>query len=368
MASPTDFEKAQSEHLVAYSRLGAGLRELASGVDALYMSGRAVLPTTLLDRLVEGKAQAIEGTATTTLDLAGESFRVAGSGMGRYPYRLEHDRGPVGVTASSHLPTFRVQPRSEFLHAVGAPAVVEWYQQVLDEMCGKAALTVSRIDLHADWQGWNLGGDDRHRFVCRATNRDTYEEYEVFTGFVFGRRATGTVLCRIYDKTREIEKTGHDWWKDKWAHRFDDSERVLRVEFEFGREGLRQFQMSRPEEALDAIGDLWRYATGDWLTYRDPTDDQTKARWPVSQAWADVQAASLRSEVVGLARIKEGALRGSLRKLLPGLNGYVVSLAAITGASTIEEALEPLTYHLHEYENASGRLFADRVVERLGAA
>jgi hypothetical protein len=43
---------------------------------------------------------------------------------------------------------------------------------------------------------------------------------------------------------------------------------VHRLEFEFGREALVEFDLNTPDQVLAAAGDLWAYATGDWLTYR----------------------------------------------------------------------------------------------------
>ncbi len=347
---------------------GGHLSELASGVDALYLSGRAQLPGWFVASLGEARERAGSGSRPQVVVLGTEAFTVGAAAMGRYRYRLDHEHGPIGVTESEALPAFRIQPRSEFLHAVGPAAAVEWYRTILRSVANPVVLTVSRIDLHSDWQGWSLDGDDRRRFLCRATRRDTYERAEEFSGFVFGSRKTKTVSCRIYDKTREVEEKGHDWWIEKWGDRFDANERVLRVEFEFGREGLKSFQVNRPEEALEAVGDLWRYASEDWLTYRDPSDDRTPSRWPVAAEWRDIQAASLRSEAVGLARIREGTQRASLRKLLPGLNGYLVGLAAHVGTTSVEDTLAAAVPYLKQYELTSGRSFADRVEERKGAA
>jgi len=347
----------------------SSLRELASGVDALYLSARAALSRPFLDELASAKEVARSSGESLPIVVGGESFRVTAGGFNKYRYRLEHPHGLVGVTESEHLPSFWIQPRSEFIHAVGPEAVVEWYRARLAGACeNEPSFLVSRIDLHADWQGWSLTGDDRHRFLCRATERDTYEQGEVLSGFVFGRRTTNSVLARIYDKTLEIADKGHEWWFDKWGDRFDPEAKVIRVEVQFGRDGLRPFRINRPEQALEARGDLWRYATGAWLTYRSPTEDATKSRWPLAPEWVDVQGATLMSEAVGLARVRDGIHRGSLRKLLPSLNGYVVALAAHVGTDTIEDTVSALPAYLREYQRRSGRSFSDRVQERRGAA
>jgi hypothetical protein len=94
---------------------------------------------------------------------------------------------------------------------------MRWITGVFDNEGVDVGFTVSRIDLHADWQGWDVSGDDRHRFVCRAHDLATYEDNADLWGFSFGNRKSGSVTARIYDKTREIAGNGHDWWEELWG-------------------------------------------------------------------------------------------------------------------------------------------------------
>ena len=110
--------------------------------------------------------------------------------------------------------------------------MVDWIRDLVGAECGPVLLTVSRIDLFADWQGWALNGDDRHRFVCLADSRTLYENGQVFTGFAFGTRTSGSIIARIYDKTIESEKKGTDYWKEMWGTSGDEGHPALRVEFE----------------------------------------------------------------------------------------------------------------------------------------
>ena len=128
--------------------------------------------------------------------------------FGRYRYCLEHADGRVGISPSPQLPAVRVQPRSADLHTVGPEAAVARFRQVLETECTEVVFSVSRIDLYADYEGWDIGIADRERFVCRAGSVRTYEEENRFTGFEFGRRSTKTVCARIYDKTADVARTG----------------------------------------------------------------------------------------------------------------------------------------------------------------
>src|SRR5665213_3472502 len=137
------------------------LVELASGVDALYLSGRALLPGELLARLDAVRATAVEFDASVPFDFGGMAFALAPHAFGKHRFCLEHPYGRVGLTSSSKLPALRIQPRAEFLHGVGPRAAVEAFREVLEMECGPVVLLVSRLDLFADFQGWGLHGDQR---------------------------------------------------------------------------------------------------------------------------------------------------------------------------------------------------------------
>ncbi|HTV10342.1 MAG TPA: hypothetical protein VME20_00640 [Acidimicrobiales bacterium] len=340
------------------------LVEVASGVDALYLSGRAAPPASLLETLEELRSRAAARKRDLPVLLGDEEFRLSPYGFGKYRFCLRHEHGLVGITPSAALPAVRVQPRTEFLHGVGPALAVLWFQGTLEELVGPLRLSVSRLDLHADWQGWSINGDERWRFVCQAERRDLHELDGKLLGFEFGRRTTGTICARIYDKTAEQKEKGTDFWLLIWGERFDPSRPVHRVEFEFGREGLRDFGVDTPDEVLGAAGALWASVTEHWLTYRSPTSDSNRSRWPVAPEWHDVQRASVRGGAYGLRRMYDGARRGELRKLMPYLNGCLVGFGALCGAAGIQEVCSALPGCLQEYESVTGRLFSERVAER----
>jgi hypothetical protein len=338
-----------------------GLVELASGVDALYLSGRAAPPTELFRDLERAKQTAVELSEEVPFALGGESFLLAAHGWGKYSYCLRHPHGQVGLTASSALPALRVQPRAEFLHGAGPLPTVAWFEDVLGQAVGPLRFGTSRMDLHADWQGWTVDGDDRSRFVCRAERRDLHETDDKLLGFEFGRRTTRTLCARIYDKTAEQAQKGNDYWPQIWGDAFDPLAPVHRVEFEFGRQGLVDFDLDTPREVLEAAGALWAWATENWLSYRSPSSDSNRSRWPVAPEWADVQRASLRSDAHGVERMYQGRQRGELRKLMPVLNGCMAGMAALVGASGIDQACQALAPLLRDYEVRSRRGFIERI-------
>ena len=349
--------------LVANTPVG-GLWELASGVDALYLSARGTLPNAFVARLEDTRQWAAELHRSAPCQIGGLWFGIAPHGWGKYRFCLDHPMARLGFTESRHLPAVRIQPRAEFLHAVGPGSLLVSLRELLEPTLGPLRFSVSRLDLFTDVQGWALALDDAHRFVCRADSRRIYQVGGTLTGFEFGSRKTNALCARIYDKTADIEAKGSAWWHEVWGERFVEGLPVHRVEFELGRQGLTDFGIDTPGDALEAKGDLWRYATEAWLTYRSPTADRTRSRWPVAPAWRCVQEASLRHHAVGLARVREARRRTSIARLLPPFAGYLASLAAHLGTEGIDDTLSAVGHHLHTYEIVSHTPFADRVARR----
>ncbi len=135
-----------------------GLVELASGIDALYLSGWAALPPLLCEQLQEGQQAARAAGEAQPFTFGRTEFEIWPHSLGRFPYRLEHRNGVLQLSPNSNLPPIRIQPRAEFLHGVGALGAARWFEDVLVDRCGLAVLAVTRVDLHADFQGWLLAG------------------------------------------------------------------------------------------------------------------------------------------------------------------------------------------------------------------
>jgi hypothetical protein len=175
-------------------------------------------------------------------------------------------------------------------------------------------------------------------------------------------------MARVYDKTRNVEQTRKTWWRDIWGEQVGADDVVRRVEIEFGRSGLRSFQVDTPADVLDAVGDLWRYGTHEWLTFRTPTSDRTKARWPIAPEWAEIQNAGMSLPALGLARTYGARDLAEHQALLPGLTGYATSVAAKKGATDLESLLVAVRRALLDYEKQTGIRIKDRIESKRWAA
>ena len=253
-----------------------------------------------------------------------------------------------------------VQPLASFLHAVGPTEAIGWFRRILAAEFGHVDWTVSRVDIFSDWQGWDLSKHDLDRFSCRAQEETDHKVHGDLTGVGFGKRKTGTVSARIYDKTAEIAKKGTDWWPDVWGDAYRPGERVLRVEFEIGRSGLREFGQVSPSQVIGDAGALWASVTEDWLTFREPTGDKTRSRWPIAPEWRAIQQATIRGHAVGLDRVRSGRTSGSLRLLMPTLFGALTTFGAILEVYDLDTVLSWLHYYVRQYELDADKLFSDR--------
>jgi len=340
------------------------LVELISGVDALYLSGRASLPGELLGRLEVARETAKRADEAVPFMLGDTEFELKPYNWHKYRYCLDHPLGRVGFTLSSHLPAIRVQPRAEFIHGSGPRPVVEWYRDLLENECGVVLFSVNRLDLFADFQGWELDGDMRREFVCRAKSRLTFEEDEMLTGINFGKRETRTISARIYDKTLRAKQNGEGYLQMLWGDDYDASRSVFRVEFEMWGAALGQFGLSTPEEVLDSVGALWAYLTTSWMTHRVPGLDKTKSRWAISPQWECVGRTVIAEDRHGLNRVYLGKRRGGVAKIMPSLEGYLASFGAYAEAASLDTLLPQLRDALNQRERDTGVSFGDRVTDK----
>ncbi len=342
----------------------SGVRELVSGVDALYFSGRATIPNDLIARLEKVRQKAIDAHSPQGFTFGVLGVEMLPRGWGKYRYCFEHPYALFGVTQSSRLPSVRVQPRAEFLHGAGPEGTVEWVRTVLESELGPVLLTVGRVDLFTDLQGWDVSVDRRHEFTCRARSVHGYETDGAFNGLVFGDRKSHSIMARIYDKTVEIQSHGAHYWPMIWGDSYDPELPVVRVEFEIDRAALREYGLATPSEVLEAVGALWASLTDTWLVHRVPTSDQTRSRWPVTPAWEAVRRARIADEAHGIRRMYLGKTRGGVEGILPNLVGYLASFGAYTGAKDLKEVLPFLDFQLSRREAETGLSLEERISAR----
>lgn len=328
----------------------------------MYLSGRGQLPPPFVDLLDRVKRRALEAGEAVPFVLGGVEFGLEPRSFGRYAYRLAHSFGLIGFTASEHLPAVRVQPRAELLHGLGPEATVEQFRALIEPVA-VVRWTVARSDLFADVQGWWPRAEDRHRFVCRARSLTTHEQDAGLTGLQFGRRTGGGLSARVYEKSGEAHSKGAEWWFERWGEAYRPGEPVCRVELEFGRTALRQCGVDTPENLFRERAGLWGYGT-EWLSYRTPSGDRTRSRWPVAPEWEAIRRVSLRDRPLTVERTSRAAGAASEQRIVAGMCGFVSSFAALRSVTTIEEALTLADPVLRDWEQETGIPFSARVARK----
>ena len=91
-------------------------------------------------------------------------------------------------------------------------------------------------------------------------------------------------ICREHAKTVEIQRRGVSWLPDLWG--IDGSDRpVWRLEFQYRRAVLAEFNLSGVDETVASVQDLWRYGTEEWMSLRVRRKHSVRRRWPVDPLW-----------------------------------------------------------------------------------
>ena len=97
-------------HVQSVQEERLGLRELASGVDALFLSGHGYLSKGFLARLEEERMFADRVSVPVPFELGPLTLGLAPHGWGKYRYCLDHETVRIGFTSSRRLPSVRIQP------------------------------------------------------------------------------------------------------------------------------------------------------------------------------------------------------------------------------------------------------------------
>jgi hypothetical protein len=175
------------------------------------------------------------------------------------------------------------------------------------------------------------------------------------TGLTFGKDA---LVARVYDKTVEIGRRGLNWLPDLWGTDGQDRP-VWRLEFQYRRPALVEFNLKTVGETVTARQDLWRYATHDWLSLRKPSKDQRQRRWPVDPVWEEIRSIEISPTVTGVVRRR--LEEADEYRLLQGFQGYATSLAARRDQSELAEAMEDFGTIVRRYLAGKGREFTEEV-------
>jgi hypothetical protein len=351
---------------------------VASCLDTLHVGYRQALAPALAAELESKRALMLaqdeaaraawdEGSAESEITLSGTRFVLRPSAHHGYRYRLFNDDLALFINPKPppSVPAIMAQLRSAFLWREGwqrASALTGAIAEAFRDPSAEAQPPMlSRLDVCADFQGWVPRESDRLRFVCRARDRDSHHTAAGFTGFTLGR---GVILGRIYDKTAELAVSGKQWMHVVWqAGEYDPAAPVWRLEFQLRREALREMHFSELSDIEGRLGSLWSHLTSRWLRLVVPLRGDRPERWPTDPAWQELRRADFGS--IGSELLRERKRSADIARLEAQLFGLLSTRAALTGHSSLPEAVRDVEHVYRRRLTLRGEEFRDAVERKL---
>ena len=342
------------------------MRVLSSGIDTLNLAAKGHVRPEVWELLDEAQQRARQEEESLPLEfpMTAQVFLIKPHGLRGHAYWLSSPDFELILGRSEKFPPVLVQLHSAYMHSVGIDRALDLMETLLrhEVFAGTYRLNVSRIDVYADFQGWEPQLADLDRFVSFSRHRCGFQENQQvyltgarLTGFMFGK---GDLAARIYDKTLEIQRRGLSWLPDLWGA--DASERpVWRLEFRYRRAVLTEFHLSGVDEVVASAQDLWRYGTEQWMSLRVPTNHSVRRRWPVDPVWREIRAVPIVPTMTGVVRRR--LEEANELRLLQGLQGYATSLAARRDRQQLAEAMEDFGTLVSDYLASRGRAFTEEV-------
>jgi hypothetical protein len=338
---------------------------------------------------------------------------------GGYPYLVETEDFTVKVAgeAQTMWPGLVIELRSHFLHAhpSGAPGAVEealcWTRDLLlydARETDRYATTfeqvsVSRVDLHVDWQGGFVpsysAGEERRFIRPRRSLWHPFNEGNTCLGYRFG--SGKPLMARLYNKTAERKKRHDESYAALLQEHtaalgipYDPNVDVWRLEYELHREAVTSLKLASESDAEDTDADIeaelsaedlphvgnlpklfthldaiFQHLSYHWLRLVTPSVTQVRARWPLDPTWALLRKAFGQLADApplspdALAVVRGAQYRGRARLLRKMANGLLNSLE-VEDTSVASASLTAVQLQAAKWEDGMRRR-AEKEADRL---
>ncbi len=293
-------------------------------------------------KMAKARAQSTLYTKGTGINFKGYNFLVLRySGGGRYKYVLVNDDLNIRIRddaqSGRHFPEMQVRFSSALLWRHGWESAIKKVDEWIRSFAVIVETKITRLDVMVDIMGeLPVLTQQLEEAVTRTRGKGDFSVCERYsegwkqTGYRIGQKE---ILCRIYDKSREIMKTNKKWFESLWdTHGWVKENPVTRIEFQCRRKVLREININNIDDLFQNVPDLWKYLTNEWLTIRLIESNTRRTRWELSDFWKSVQSAvNFFGEVKGVSRIKQ--LRAKGKNLEPNARGYTLNLIALGAVS-----------------------------------
>ncbi len=256
----------------------------------------------------------------------------------------------IGISQTpAKTPNIYVSFNAEALWHLGVVKCVELAERDIRSFGGDVLyFQPSRCDLAADFY---IPGDlslpflNDHK-VCRSRDQRQFFSNDQLETFYIGA-TDAPIQLRIYDKGKEIQKRGKQWYQSLWGK--TDPTCVWRVEFQLRRSVLRQFRIETVDCLRNKLGGIWQYLTGEWFTLRLPHHERQNRR-KAHPWWTSVESlADHFGPAVALQRLTEGEYLTPLDWYITHIAGCLASIAARTHTINLDYALNELNAQVIAY-------------------
>jgi len=259
--------------------------------------------------------------------LGEKEFTVRPVGFPRYAYVLKNSDLDIWISSKNGMPfpNVYVYCWPIMIASLGIDATVDFVRALLEEHLGLITCEkVSRVDMYADFPGVSLTLEDMTKFVTSAGSRNIrLVKKDEVSGIRFGN---GSIVARVYDKTREIKKHKKDYMYEVWDG-VEKGETVWRVEFQLRRKMLKECSIESFDDFVDKSGSIWKYLTEEWLSMRE-FDNENTTRRSTTGFWENVQSVrSFKGKVSG--KVRETRRKASIAHLIKVIKGCITSIGAL---------------------------------------
>ena len=302
----------------------------------------------------------------TLITIGDQTFYILSNGSKGYAYILHNDYYEVRFAQfrsenEAFFPIF-IKIKSECLWSIGPFEawlnITQWIYKYIGKIITNK---LNRIDLCCHTDKFNLSYADFDKFRGRFDNQELYSSRRIVSGFTFGSRNTGRIFCRIYDKSKEINKKRKKlWFNQIWEEKGLDTENIWNIEFEINRKFLSEYKIETVERAFQMLQSIWNYCTYNWLI-KINLDNIRRERCSINDKWLPLQNAF--EDYSSLPLIKRtDQLDYDSYSLVPGAIGNITSYAARRGITNISTALLMLKKDGHQYlDKAKNMTFQNNI-------
>ncbi len=361
-------EGAQPDNM-APSKYGAGATPgvvvLQQGIDSIWLNVYGVIREDYLELLAWSKEDAQASDADEALaplpPFSGTTPLMLASGVKYYEWHARSRDIDVQIrkpSKRSPRPMAVIRVSAECLWRLGGGGRVavelaaDWLRPIFED--GAYRVSVSRVHLATDYQGYVPGMADLENVVSRAGDEEYTDDEDTgnvayrdrskrLTGVASGK--SNNLRLNMYDKVLQARKKAITWVADLWERcaGYQAGAPVWRVEFQYGRSFLHDRAVESIADLWLALAGLWGYGMG-WYTFRQPSaDDSNRSRWAVAPWW--LALVSWQTDDRGeLPKVKQ--TRASWKRIASGLAGYATSAMALTGLDDFYEALGAAIDHV----------------------